>query len=430
MVDGTHPKSEAHPPRSPQAAVYGAHIVGTLSAVGGANNPEDEYRPPLPMEDRLWRHPSEVAAEERAAAFSVTTTTITTSWKHALGMATVGALGGALVVTGLFLTLAGNPEPAEGKTILSIIALDPVMPNEQFVDDDEWADMVVAAVKPGVVEISVSGADGRTTGSGVLIRNDGVLLTSHDLVSNAESVSVVLSDSREFDGTVLGRDRISGLAVVSIPASDTPTAPLAIPKPRPNLGDYAIAVAAPTNAGTLSRSSITATAANVPVRPDQDLHGVLQTDEGMPLNGSGGPLVDNTGAVIGIVVRTGSENATFAVPIGYARKIAEDIIRYGQAEHSWLGIKGVDHDTELPSAPNGGVRITSVIETSPADRAQLHKGDIITTIDDIEVVSMSELILELRRHPPESDVQLRFIRDGAPFRVTIAVVGRNVSDTT
>ncbi|MGI9624814.1 MAG: S1C family serine protease [Acidimicrobiales bacterium] len=402
--------------------------------MGGANNPEDDYRPPLPKEDRLWRHPSEVAAEQRAAVVSVTT--MRTSWKQALGLATVGALGGALVVTGLFLTLAGsNPQIAESEPIVSTLAMDPIVPIVPIVrtvDPDEWVDAVITAVKPGLAQISVPSNEGDRTGSGVLIRSDGVILTSYDLLGDAEEVQVLLADARSFAGRVLGRDRISGLAVVAIENADTPTAPLAIPKPRPDLGDYAVAVSAPTNPMDLVRASITATAVNVPVQPDQDLHGLLQTDGAMPAHGSGGALVDDAGAVIGIVVGTGAENATYAVPIGYARKIAADIIRYGQGMHSWLGIKGVTSATDdnPDTQVNVGVRITSVIETSPADRAQLHKGDVITSIDDVEIVSMTELILELRKHPPDSDVEVRFLREGAPFRVTLTIVGRQVGDTT
>ena len=118
-------------------------------------------------------------------------------------------------------------------------------------------------------------------------------------------------------------------------------------------------------------------------------------------------MVNDAGVVIGIVVDVGSEHATHAVPIAYARQIAEDFINYGHAKHSWLGIKGVDLEADVATdlAVDGGVRITGVIEGSPAHDAGLRKGDVITGFDGQTVLSMTELILELRRNPPGYEVE-------------------------
>lgn len=401
-----------------------------------------EFRPPLPREDRLWRHPSELAAEQRARATSavqatepvVHVSTVRTSWRHAAGVAAVGAVGGAVVVAGLFLTLGSSPATVAqeaGPNVSTLVAFDPVVPVPRSVPEDQWADAVTSRVGAAVVEIHRQGSH---VGAGVLIRNDGVILTSRSVVDDVDEVVVRLHDGTVHAAVVLGQDEISGLAAVSIDHADTPTAPLGIFVEKLQIGDVAVAVPALVDgpAEDMEPRTIAATSMNVPVADDRHLHGLIQLDGPPGALTAGGPMVNDAGVVIGIVVEVGSEHATHAVPIAYARQIAEDFINYGHAKHSWLGIKGIDLDTDIATdlGVDGGVRVTGVIEGSPAHGAGLRKGDVITGFDGVGVLSMTELILELRRNPPGHEVEVRYFRAERPKMLTLTVATRQVGDTT
>lgn len=408
------------------------------SADGWEDSPH--FRAPLPREDRLWRHPSELAAEQRAIADTaaaepvVHVATVRTSRRHAAAMAAVGALGGAIVVTGLFLTLGSSTAPtveAAGPNVSTLVAFNPLVPVPRAVPEEEWPGAVTARVADAVVEMH---ADGTHVGAGVLIRNDGVILTSRSVVDGADEIVVRLHDGSSHPGTVLGQDAISGLAAVSIDHQDTPTAPLGIFIEQLRVGDVAVAVPALADGvpADVEPAAVAATSMNVPVADERHLHGLIQLDGPPARLTTGGPMVNGAGVVVGIVLEVGSEHATHAVPIGYARQIAEDFITYGHAKHSWLGIKGVDLDADAATdiGVDGGVRITGVIEGSPAHSAGLRKGDVITGFDGATVLSMTELILELRRNPPGYEVELRYLRAEQPRMLTLTVATRHVDDTT
>jgi S1-C subfamily serine protease len=433
MSDPRNPHWELGHRAQNAPAVNQTPNVDNLATVHGADDEEDEYRPPLPMEDRLWRHPSEMSTAGAPAAVSVST--IRTSWKQGVTLASLGAAGGALIVAGLFLTL-GDAEPvpqaASPGPAYSTIALDPFVPIPRAIDADHWPAEVVADTGPGIARVVGIQPSGRVTGSGVVFRSDGVLLTSHDVVVSATTIIVSLEDGSSLIGQVVGLDAISGLAVVQVDELDMVVAPLGIFKPAPEIGDYAVALGGLASAGELSLMRLSSTAVNVPVGGSRHLHGLLQLDGGMPANAAGGGAIDDSGAVIGIIVDVQTENATYAVPIGYARKIAADILRYGEAKHAWLGIRGIDLDIDMADdlGVDGAVRIATVIDGSPAHAADLRKGDVLIGIDGDPVLSMTELILELRNHPPGGNIEVRFMREHTTFRVNMDLDVRHVGDTT
>ncbi len=383
------------------------------------------------MEDRLWRHPSEVGAAGRAKA-TVSVSTVRTSWKQAVGLASLGAIGGAIVVAGLFLSLGGDSDnDLTVGPIVSTLALDPMVPVERPVDAERWPAEVVEGVRPGIAQVKARTDESLRVGSGVLFRSDGLLLTSYDLIDGATEMEIVLDDGATHAGQVVGIDHISGVAVVRVEEMDLPTARLAIIKQPPQVGDYAVAVAARAAPDSHKLATVSSTSVSVPVDEHQHLHGLIQLDAGMPTDGSGGGVVDDSGAVIGIIVDVDTENATYAVPIGYARTIAEDMIRFGEARHPWLGIKGVDLDDQgqRDNELDGAVRITNVLASSPAHAVGIRKGDIITAVDGTPVLSMSELILELRRHPPGDDIVLSMLRSEQAREVGLELAVRSVRDT-
>lgn len=379
----------------------------------------------------MWRHPAEVAAGLRAAATAGTVTTevstLQTPLRHAVALAALGAVGGAMVVTGLFLTLGGAAAGvAPASVATEVVAVQPVVPVPRSLPAAEWPAAVTSKVAPAVVEVN---ADGRT-GSAVAFKSDGYLLTSADLVGESAEVSVSV-DGEQLSARVLGTDALSGLSVLEVDDREFPSAPLALFN-APEVGEPAVALAAGIDPADLEMGTLTSTTGRIRVAADRSLHGVLELDAALHDDASGGALVDATGAVIGIVVDAGSTTATHAVPVAWARKIADDIMVWGEGRHPWLGITGIDLDADERTrygVEAGGIRVETVIADGPAANAGIRRGDILTGLGTTPLTSMSDLILELRRHPVEASLSLRYRRDGTAGETTVSL-GVRASDGT
>lgn len=401
-----------------------------------ADDADDGYLPPLPPEDRLWRHPAEVGAARRAEAATVTTTTVRTPLRQAVALASIGAVSGAMVVAGLFLSLSGDPvtDSASGPVTQSV-AFTPVQARPELVDADDWADTVADHNTGGVAEVEVMVGSELRTGSAVAFQSDGLLLSSHDLVSGADQITVVLADGRRFVGEVAGVDHISGLSVLRIDDNDLELAHLGIWMTPPVVGANTVTLSGADGSNQRATNTISATSVQMSISDNQSLHGLLQLAGPLPAGGSGGAVVDETGAVIGIAVDLGGRNAHYAVPIGYARKIASDLVAFGEGRHAWIGIRGVDltraqREDLSDRGVLGAVRISSVLPDSPAESAELVEGDLINSFDGAPVMSMTDLVLELRDQPPGHSVEITYFRDGALYRTELGLLLRPDDDTT
>lgn len=374
----------------------------------------------------MWRHPAEVAAGLRAAA-ATEVSTLQTPLRHAVALAALGAVGGAMVVTGLFLTLGGAAAGvAPASVATEVVAVQAMVPVPRSIPAAEWPAAVTSKVTPAVVEV----AAGERTGSAVAFKSDGYLLTSADLVGDATEVSVSV-DGQSLPAQVLGTDALSGLSVIEVQDREFAAAPLALFN-APEVGEPAVVLAAGVDPGELEMGALTSTTGRIRVAADRSLHGVLELDTALPDHGSGGALVDDTGAVIGIVVDAGSSTATHAVPVAWARKIADDIMVWGEGRHPWLGITGIDLDADERArygVDAGGIRVETVIADGPAAQAGVRRGDILTGLGTTPLASMSDLILELRRHPVEASLMLEYRRDQTTESTTVTL-GVRTSDGT
>ncbi len=373
----------------------------------------------------MWRHPAEVAAGMRAATTDVST--LQTPLRHAVALAALGAVGGAMVVTGLFLTLGGAASSvAPASVATEVVAVQSMVPVPRSLPASEWPAAVASDVAPAVVRVD---AEGRT-GSAVAFKSDGYLLTSADLVGDADRVSVTVGDER-LDAVVLGTDAISGLSVISVDGREFAAAPLAL-FTAPEVGEPAVVLAGGAEPDQLEMGTLTSTTGRIKVAADRSLHGVLELDVELGDSASGGALVDDTGAVIGIVVDAGSSTATHAVPVAWARKIADDLMVWGEGRHPWLGITGIELDAserDRYDLATGGIRVETVITGGPAALAGIERGDILTGLGSSDLTSMSDLILELRRHPVEASLSLAFVRAGTDQSASVTL-GMRTSDGT
>lgn len=375
------------------------------------DEPAEGFSAPLPPEDRLWRHPAEVAAAQRQAAVEVPSRSalLRTPLRHALTFALVGAAGGAMIASGLFVSLRENPA---GRPITQSFALDPIVPLPIVVDADEWPAKATETTRAGIATVNVTRDSHVYVGSAVAYRSDGMLLTSADLVDDYDEVTVTTSDSTHHVGTVVGIDVLSGLALLSIDATDQPIVQLDIWS-KPAIGQYAVVLSGSAEPDDLVVTTVSELGVQVALAPNLSLHGMIELAGGIPQGASGGAIVDTKGAVIGIAVDSDTSNATYAVPISYARKIADDLAKTGTARHPWIGVRGVgipvDRATKLGIA--GGVEITAVLGDSERDGGLL-KGDIITAVRGQPIVSMTDLILALRQDVPGNILRLEFRHDG------------------
>lgn len=393
------------------------------------NDEGDEFSSPLPPEDRLWRHPSEVAAAMRRSSVDPVTPTVRAP---RLGVAMMSALGGALVVAGLWLatTTFGHSSQPPHRTV-ERVALQPVVATEPIVvSTDAWMETVTREVAQGVVGVTADRRGRLTTGSGVAYTIDGYILTSHRLVDGADRITVTLHDGTRQVAELLGTDALSGLAVVKVDATDIPTAVLGLTRV-PSVGDEVIVVDAHQPVTTAPMASITATNAQANVRElfgtsnDLSLHGLYQLDAPIERSADGAALVDTSGAVIGITVDLGTRNGGYAVPIRFARmRVAQDIVDTGSVRYAYIGITGRDLTGERSSelgADSGGAEVDTVIAGGPAEAVGLAPGDVIIGLDDERIWSMSDLILTLRTKAAMRSVQLAYVRDGQTNRVTITL---------
>lgn len=385
---------------------------------GTADDPD--FRPPPPPDDRLWRHPSEVGAGdvEHPSGVRLVRTPPSMPVGPTLRIALIAALGGSLLTWAMVAVTGGI-----GERVVEVIEREAV-PRVQRTSTGTPHDVVEIAetVRPAITRIEVVQMGGSGSGSGVLFRDNGYLLTNHHVVGDADQIVVITSDGHEYDGQVVGGDAETDIAVVKI-EGDQPF-PVAVLGTATELrvGQPAIAIGSPLGlrgGPSVTVGVISALGRRVDSAVGPSLLDMIQTDAPIAPGSSGGALLDASGAVVGVttaiaVSEVGAEGLGFATPIDVARAVAEDLIADGEVERVWLGIEGIDlaaaEADELDV--DGGALVENVFDGSPAAAAGLAEGDVIVRIDAEPVSSMSELVVVLRTYDPGARVRLVALRDG------------------
>jgi S1-C subfamily serine protease len=378
-----------------------------------AVEPDDgePFRRPPDLDDRIWRHPSEVGGRAGGSRRAETHPYVPRSlWSVAL----VSALGASLLTAGLLVAVGGLTTRHEQ---VRPVATDVATPPSTAVGG---VDGIAARVRPAIAQVRAERPDGEVSGSGVIFRSDGEVLTNAHVVDGAIAVDIVLASGRRLSGKVVGSDALTDAAVVKVDGGPFPAAELGSAADL-RVGQTAVAMGFPValaGGPSVNVGVISALHRSVRTPANVSLFDMIQTDAPIASGASGGALLDAAGRVIGIttaipVSDVGPEGLGLATPIDTARSVADQLIATGRATHAWLGIEGTDLDgaTALDLDLDGGAIVNAVKPATPAEAAGLAARDVIVSIDGQPVLSMGALVAALRNHRPGETVTIEVVRD-------------------
>lgn len=294
---------------------------------------------------------------------------------------------------------------------------------------------VADRVLPSVVSIEIRTGDQGGFGSGVVIDDEGYILTNNHVVSAAAGdpgaeLEAVFADGTRLPARIVGRDPKTDLAVLKVDVANPTVARLGRSADL-RAGDGVIAIGSPLGLASTVTTGIVS-AVDRPVRLEGEgsdttaVVDAIQTDAAINPGNSGGPLVNSVGAVVGIntAIRTlgggqgGSIGLGFAIPIDDARAVAQQLIKSGQISHPSLGVNAAS----VTDGASDGARVQNVAQGSAAARAGILEGDVIVRIGDRDVATADELEVAIREYDIGARVPIALVRDTRPLTVT-AILG-------
>ncbi|HEX6999891.1 MAG TPA: DegQ family serine endoprotease [Gammaproteobacteria bacterium] len=273
-------------------------------------------------------------------------------------------------------------------------------------------------------------------GSGFIIDEEGHVVTNNHVVEDATEIVVTLQDGQKFDATLVGRDPKTDLALLQIDGDDLPYVRFG-DSDRARVGDWVIAIGNPFGlGGTATAGIISARGRDIHSGPYDDY---MQIDAPINSGNSGGPVFNTAGEVIGVntaifTPNGGNIGIGFAIPANQARSVIEQLKEDGSVERGWLGVHIQDLDEELAETlgldGTEGALVADVMDDSPASRAGVQSGDVITRFDGQSVDSsrtLSRLVAEAR---PGEKVSVTVWRDGDTKQLSVELGNQAVEDTT
>lgn len=273
----------------------------------------------------------------------------------------------------------------------------------------------------------------RGTGSGFIINKEGDIITNAHVVSGADKVTVVLKDGRQIEGKVIGSDELTDVAVVQVKADNLPVVSLGSSV---NLqpGDWAIAIGNPLGLdNTVTSGIISAIGRNSGQIGVDKRVSFIQTDAAINPGNSGGPLLNQNGEVIGVntAIIQGAQGLGFAIPIETAQRIAKQLIQSGKVSRAYLGIQMVTVDASVKNQVNQdadfgvkisedkGVLITRVVDNSPAAKAGAKRGDVITKLDDKEILTADQVTQLVEDRAVGDKIRMEVKRNGQAVALNV-----------
>jgi serine protease Do len=265
-------------------------------------------------------------------------------------------------------------------------------------------------------------------GSGVIVNSDGYILTNNHVVDGANDIKVITSDKRELKARIVGADPKTDVAVVKVEAKNLPTLAFA-DSSQAQVGDIVLAIGNPFGIGqTVTMGVISATGrGNLGIEDYEDF---IQTDAAINPGNSGGALINTSGQLIGINTAIlsragGNQGVGFAEPANLAREVMTQLLKSGKVSRGYLGVLIQPVTPDIAKAFNmadaRGALIGEVSADSPASKAGLGQGDVITELNGARVDDSRELRLKISQFAPGTVVKLKVVRDGAPRDVSVTL---------
>ncbi|MFB9676407.1 S1C family serine protease [Streptosporangium vulgare] len=350
-------------------------------------------------------------------------------------MAVGGGVAGAFAATGL--NSGATAQVSSSSPVVSPVG------NATTVAD------IAQAVQPSVVSIEVRTAAGGGEGSGVVLSADGLILTNNHVVEAGgqggpgSQVTVKFSDGKSATAKIIGTDPATDLAVIKAEGVSGLTKATLGDSDRLKVGDSVLAIGSPLGlSGSVTAGIVSALNRTLTVGGDQGqqqlppgwgrqqqggggattIGGAIQTDAAINPGNSGGALVNAAGEVVGIntaIATNGGEGSIgvgFAIPITTANQVAEQLIESGKVSHAFLGVSVTDATGDA-----GGALVGQVTEGSPAAKAGIEQGDLITKINNTAVDEAATVVGAVRGFKPGQQVTIAYVRDGRPGTVTVTL---------
>ena len=281
--------------------------------------------------------------------------------------------------------------------------------------------------------------EARAGGSGVIISADGYIVTNNHVIEGADKLSVKLSDGRVFDGSIIGSDPATDVALIKIEAEQLPTIPFGSSDDL-RLGEWVLAIGSPMDLqSTITAGIVSAKARSLGAIDNRyGIESFIQTDAAVNPGNSGGALVNARGELVGIntIIKssTGSYvGYSFAVPVSIVSKVVVDLKESGVVQRAVLGVsfRAVDQQfvdemgEQIGVKRIGGIYVASVVEDGAASKAGIRKGDIITAIEGVKVIDSATLLEQIGKRRPGDKVKVEFERDGESRSVVVTLQNKS-----
>lgn len=396
------------------------------------DDPEDELTVPdrlLPAEDRLWRHPSELGSElnppmafssERSARAGRRAPDLT---------ALVGAcLAGAIVTFGVTWLIRPWPDKAQ-LTTNSIPSTTSVL--TAFGKNLLPTERLAKQMAPSIATLRVQRDGTWTTASALWIDDQGTLAAAAPTVARSTRLVIIGADGINQIAFLAGTDPATGIAALFV--DRTAGTPIHLADKSGRAGEACAVIGA--GRSDASKNTGDATVASVVIRSislrallgDQVIHDAIQLDRQIPVDATGGALVDMNGGLLGLVVGNSTDRSLgTAVDGATVMSAARDLRDRGAVQRAWLGVEAIDVDPDEASilGISGGANLTGITAGSPAERAGLQEGDVITSVAGATIENASDLVRTLRTHSPGEATEIVVTRGNETAKVTATLGAR------
>jgi serine protease Do len=278
----------------------------------------------------------------------------------------------------------------------------------------------------------------QSSGSGVILTDDGFIATNYHVIDNAHSIEVILNDKRSYTARLIGTDRSTDLALLKINEKNLPFVKYGNAD-KLEIGEWVLAVGNPLDlTSTVTAGIISAKGRNIDLLKDEyAIEAFIQTDAAVNPGNSGGALVNLKGELIGINTAIATQTGyyagySFAVPVNIVKKVMDDLMNFGETQRALLGVKIHEVDAVLAKEKNlkeiSGVYILGVIEQGSAYKAGIREGDVIQSIGNEKINSPSELQTVIATQRPGQKVNIKFLRNSKQLE-TVVILQNKLGNT-